>query len=232
MDTPIIGLTPLWDSKLNSVWMLPGYSDCIIKAGGVPIILPFTDNLKVLKKAVKKCDGFLFTGGQDISPKIYGEEISEKCGEISAVRDVIEDYIFKSEVIFNDKPLLGICLGFQIINAFSGGKLYQDLSQYNISGEVKNINHSQNSQHKVEIIKDTFLYDIFGESELKIISNHHQGVKKCGENLVISAFSADGLPEAVYMKNRKFVVAVQWHPELQPTETHSEKLFKALINSI
>lgn len=70
---PLIGVVPLWDDKLNSLWMLPGYFDGIIEAGGIPVMLPLTDDETTIEQLVSQCDGFLVTGGHDVDPERYGE---------------------------------------------------------------------------------------------------------------------------------------------------------------
>ena len=72
---PIIGIVPLVDKQKNSLWMLPAYFEKIQQSGGVPMMLPLTSEISVLNQAMHICDGFLLTGGQDISPHLYDEEI-------------------------------------------------------------------------------------------------------------------------------------------------------------
>ena len=72
-NKPIIGVMPLWDEQKKSVWIHSGYIDGIIKAGGAPVLLPLTEDEEVFCRALEVCDGFLITGGQDVSPKLYGE---------------------------------------------------------------------------------------------------------------------------------------------------------------
>ena len=123
---PIIGVTPLWDGERESIWMLPGYVDAIRECGGVPIIFPLKANEDDLRQLCELCDGFLLTGGDDVDPSLYGASKSEKCGSSCADRDYMERVVFDYAVT-HDLPLFGICRGIQIINAFCGGTLYQDL---------------------------------------------------------------------------------------------------------
>lgn len=123
---PIIGLIPLYDDDKDSYWMLPGYMKVIEKCGGLPVMLPLTDDKAELNDAYKICDGILFTGGHDVSPFVYGQEATDKCGIPCSLRDSMEGYMLDL-CIRDDKPLLGICRGIQFINAHLGGTLYQDL---------------------------------------------------------------------------------------------------------
>lgn len=123
---PVIGVMPLWDDEKESIWMLPGYLEGIRQAGGLPIILPLTDNADEIDQLSDMCSGFLFTGGHDVDPKIYNEtsigDIVSPCRQ----RDEMEK-IFLEFAIKQDKSVLGICRGIQFINAVLGGSLYQDI---------------------------------------------------------------------------------------------------------
>ena len=127
MNKPVIGVTPLWDTDKQSLWMLPGYMDGIRASGGIPVVLPLDSDKKAIKQLAHGYDGFLFTGGQDVSPALYGEEPLPACGEPCAMRDAMEPLLFEEAVLQLDKPGLGICRGLQLFNVLLGGSLYQDL---------------------------------------------------------------------------------------------------------
>ena len=226
----IIGVVPLWDEKKESVWMIPGYLDGIINAGGVPIILPFTDDEHVLKKSAELCGGFLLTGGQDVDPKLYGEKALPECGMSCKVRDNMEAFLLNLAINEN-KPLLGICRGIQFMNAALGGTLYQDIpTQYNTYTI-----HCQKPPydvpvHNVTVTEESPLFDVIRKTEVSVNSYHHQAVKTLSDKLRPMAYSEDGLIEAVYMPHRKFIWAVQWHPERNfKVEESSAEIFKHLI---
>lgn len=90
MKKPIIGVTPLFDRERDSYWMLPGYLEGLEQAGAIPIVLPLPEDLDDLPQLVSLCDGLLFTGGQDVSPALYGETPKPTCGEICPARDRME----------------------------------------------------------------------------------------------------------------------------------------------
>ncbi len=229
---PIIGLMPLWDEKKDSVWMLPGYMEGISRAGGIPVVLPLSDDEEVLEQVVNMCDGFLFTGGHDVSPCIYGED-PLSCVESCKERDDME-MIVLSKAIEYDKPVLGICRGIQFINAALGGTLYQDLPAQRSSS----VEHHQSPPydipvHDVLLEKDTPLYRCLGTEKLSVNSYHHQAVKDLAKDLSVMALSEDGLVEALYRKESRFLWAVQWHPEFSyKTDKNSIKIFKAFIEAI
>lgn len=145
----------------------------------------------------------------------------------------MESYILKKTIQIN-KPVLGICRGIQFINAALGGTLYQNLpTQFETETE-----HHQNPPydvpvHKVKVIKDSPLYKCLNSELLDVNSYHHQAVKDLAPNLKVMAVSEDGLVEAVYMPELRFLWAVQWHPEFSyKTDDNSRKIFKAFIEAI
>ncbi len=153
----VIGVIPLYDDEKESIWMLPGYMDGISEAGGIPVILPLKMNEEDFEKIDSFCDGYLFTGGHDIHPGIYGEENRGKCGVFNGERDKIEGMIFK-RAYEQDKPVLGICRGLQMINALMGGTLYQDIpEELSTSTEHHMKPPYDREAHKAKVVK-TLLY--------------------------------------------------------------------------
>lgn len=210
---PIIGVIPLWDDEKESIWMLPGYMEVLEKNGGIPMIFSLSTDEKNLDKYFDMVDGILFTGGHDINPRLYNQEKKETCGLQCNKRDEMESYLFK-KCIQNDKPILGICRGIQLFNALLGGTLYQDLST-EYQSKIKHTMQKPYDRgvHNVDILKDTPLFKIIGEEKISVNSYHHQAIKDLSPALVANAISEDGLIEAVSMPNKKFMMAVQWHPE-------------------
>lgn len=210
---PIIGVVPLFDDEKDSIWMLPAYLDAVTKAGGVPITFPLEGEKEDIERVCDMCDGFLFTGGHDVDPQMYGAYKSYFCGDTNASRDNLEKIIFDYAVA-HDKSIFGICRGIQIINVLCGGTLYQDLPTEHSSDETHVMKPPYHIPcHNVDIMDGTFLSALYNEKEIAVNSYHHQAVKKLGEGLAVMARSKDGLVEAVQMQGKKFIVAVQWHPE-------------------
>ena len=182
------------------------YVDAVIRAGGVPLIIPFSVDKEVIISQAQLIDGLILSGGHDINPYNYGQEPSQKIGEIFPERDIyeIEDEDFKE----------GICRGFQLINVAAGGTLYQDLSL--IPGNILKHNQVSNptlKTHKIEIKENSFISSIFGK-ETMVNSFHHQAIDKVANDFIVVARASDGVVEAIEHKTYKFLVAVQWHPEM------------------
>jgi len=189
------------------------YVDAVIRAGGVPLIIPFSTDKEVIISQAQLIDGLILSGGHDINPYNYGQEPSQKIGETFPERDTYE-MILLEESKKRNIPILGICRGFQLINVAAGGTLYQDLSL--IPGNILKHNQISNptlKTHKVEIKENSFISSIFGK-ETMVNSFHHQVIDKVANDFIVVAKASDGVVEAIEHKTYKFLVAVQWHPEM------------------
>ncbi|WP_026665134.1 gamma-glutamyl-gamma-aminobutyrate hydrolase family protein [Butyrivibrio sp. FC2001] len=228
---PVIGLIPLFDDEKDSYWMLPGYMKVIEKCMGLPIMLPLTTEKAELDEAYALCDGILFTGGHDVSPSVYNEDKKSTCGATCESRDIMEEYLLK-KCIEDNKPLFGICRGIQFLNAALGGTLYQDLpTEYDSQVEHHMSPPYDRAAHKVEVLENTVLSDILGAGIHEVNSYHHQAVKELSPKVEGLAISEDGLIEAIAVKNHRFAIGVQWHPEFSfENNEESVKLVKAFVD--
>ena len=232
MGNKIIGIIPLWDEEKKSIWMLPGYLGAIQNAGGIPVILPLTSSQEDASTLLMKCDGLLMTGGQDVNPLMYGQTATDQCGAICRERDEMETHFF-NEAIRQNIPILGICRGLQMINVLMGGTLYQDLP----TDTNSKINHHMEAPydrvcHHVRLVPGTALHQLLRVEDMGVNSYHHQAVKDLGEGLEVTAKSEDGIVEAISLPAKKFVWAVQWHPDYDyKTSDSSQLVFKAFVDS-
>ena len=227
---PLIGVVPLVDETKESLWMLPKYMDGVTEAGGIPIILPLTSDGSVISQLLDEVQGILLTGGHDVDPRIYGEEPIPKCGAACVERDSMEKELL-DQALERDMPVLGICRGIQFMNAYLGGTLYQDLpTQFD-----SNVEHHMNPPydvpvHSVSVLEDSALHRLLNKDKLAVNSYHHQAIKDKADRLKVMAVSEDGLIEAVEMPDKKFVWAVQWHPEFNYLkEESSRKIFEEFV---
>ncbi|MFI3319783.1 MAG: gamma-glutamyl-gamma-aminobutyrate hydrolase family protein [Rikenellaceae bacterium] len=230
MKKPIIGVLPLWDNQKSSIWMLPGYVDALRLSGAIPTILPLEIEDEDLKQLCNHCDGFLLTGGHDVSPSLYNEPKSPHCGDANPLRDSLETRVFNYATERN-MPILGICRGIQIINALCGGTLYQDLpSEYDPScREIHQMSPPYDQPcHRVSVVDGSPLHLLTKAKILDVNSYHHQAIKTLAPDLATMATSEDGLIEAVYMPSKRFVWAVQWHPEFN---FHTSQSSRAIVGA-
>lgn len=232
---PIIGVVPLVDKQRDSYWMLPGYFEGVIEAGGVPVMLPLSDDETTLDQALSACDGLLITGGQDVSPAVYGEKDPATValvGETSPERDVMEAALLP-RAIENDLPVLGICRGIQVINALLGGTLWQDLpAQHPSAVEHHGKPPYDAPVHTVEVLPKTPLAAAISAGEHAVNSYHHQAVRELAPGLQAMAVSPDGLVEALWRPESRFLWAVQWHPEFaHRVDKAARQIFSAFVDA-
>jgi putative glutamine amidotransferase len=206
------------------------YIQSIRYSGGLPLILPLIRSDSAISEYVETCDGFLFCGGNDITPLLFGEEPKNGIGKTDLTLDLFQIRLMKA-VLTTRKPMLAICRGMQVYNVACGGTVYQDISLQ----PGTPLNHMQNSysrsevSHKITIAPETQLRRYIGSS-LDVNSYHHQSVGELGEALIVSATASDGTVEAIEMPNHPFAIGVQWHPEcMYRTSTEMRELFSEFV---
>lgn len=232
MRKPLIGVVPLVDRERESYWMIPGYLEGVRQAGGIPVMLPLTSDRAELEQLVAELDGFLLTGGQDISPDLYGQTPAPTCGERCLPRDEMEGGLLPL-ALKRDRPVLGICRGIQFLNAALGGTLYQDLPTEHPS----EVEHHQRPPydvgvHRVELVPGSPLQSLLGKERLMVNSYHHQAIRTLAPALQPMAYSEDRLVEAVWAPARRFVWGVQWHPEFSyRNNSDSRQIFARFVRA-
>ena len=233
MKKPVIGLTPAHAIENDSVSLMPTYIRAVENAGGVPVIFPLELSVENLTVLANLCQGFIFTGGPDPHPFLWGEDIHKGCGPISVKRDQMELSLL-SIAMEQKKPILGICRGAQLINIGLGGDIYQDIdSQYHA---VFPIAHHQplpptSTSHHIDVREGSLLEEISSTNgRIQVNSNHHQAIRKLAPNMVVGGIAPDGLIEEIERKDYPFLIGVQWHPEyLCETDNTSRNLFRRFV---
>lgn len=211
---PIVGLTANFGEKGSEI--AEAYYESVRLSGGVPVVIPASEDLDGMEELLSHLDAIVFTGGGDINPLLLGQEPVPQLGGINRKRDV-QELILMRRALDKQMPVLGICRGIQILCAATGGKLIQDIySSKALEGPL--LKHSQDADrgvatHTVELEDGTLIRRLFGRETLAVNSFHHQAVMEPGEGLRVSARSKDGVIEAVESTCGKSVLGVQWHPE-------------------
>lgn len=220
---PIIGIVGRLYSGESNIICIEEIRLAVTKMGGIPLlILPIykidmnlkklysQEELKDLESILSFCDGFILPGGDTWY----------------RLDEVVIDYAIR-----RDKPLLAICLGMQALSKMLSGE-----KRIGYDNTIKNntlINHlepNNNYVHSVIIDKNSKLYSIIGDEEITVNSRHSYHVPEL-DNTLVSARSSDGLIEGVELKDKKFIIGVQWHPESNLEDEHSKKLFKAFFDN-
>jgi putative glutamine amidotransferase len=209
------------------------YTHAVEAAGGVAVLIPLVHDTSILDVLVERLDGLLFAGGEDVQPSLYGEHPHHLLGAVDLHRDEIE-LALANWAIERDMPTLGICRGMQLLNVALGGSLYQD-----IGAQVESsFKHSHKDQprnwiaHTIEIEPGSQMERILGANEVWVNSLHHQAVKQPGKGVIISGHAEDGVAELLEVPNRRFMVAVQGHPEeIYTHETVWSRVFSAFVSA-
>ena len=209
---PIIGIFPSFDDEKKQIYLNKQYLDEIIRIGGIPFVLPLSSDQKTIYDLIKNIDGLILSGGYDIAPECYGQENTGKSINISKITDECEGEIIRL-AIEADIPILGICRGMQALNVFCGGSLIQDIPSEHGFAVTHLLPEPDVAFHNIKIEKESPLSNAVGFGTHIINSYHHQAVKNLAPDFSVAATSDDGIIEAIYHKNKKFVLGIQWHPE-------------------
>lgn len=226
---PIIGVTASHEEE--HVLLKHEYADWILKAGGIPLVVPFTDDPSDIERICGTIDGLLLTGGADVDPDHYGEEPLPSLGRVTPERDRMELALTRRTAV-SDKPVFAICRGVQVLNVAMGGTLYQDIDSLG-----NRLQHSQKAprshlSHRVKVTEGTLLHRIAGAAEFRVNSFHHQAVRTPAPGFRIAAVASDGIVEAIESESHSFVLGVQWHPEhTAAVDPISRKLFFAFVEA-
>ena len=233
---PVIGIIICGNSE-NKQFVSASYIEAITYSGGIPLVIPcplFEINSQSIHQLplffpnyYTCCDGFLFCGGEDISPLLYEQPPLSSQGKTDLKMDLFH-IAFMQYLLEHSKPVLAICRGMQVLNAALGGTLYQDLSlrkepsfchmQLSVSREEP--------AHTVTFLKGSKLYDIFKIQE-HVNSFHHQSIQELGVGIISAGQSDDGVIEAIEVETHPFAIGVQWHPEcMYKISKRSQKLFR------
>ena len=232
MKKPIIAITCSEDkSGENDIQKVnESYINAVLKAGGVPILLPICEDQDMILEQTRMIDGLLVTGGIDVDPLFYHENCTSEQGESSTRRDLYEINLIQN-VAKMHKPILGICRGLQIINVAFDGSLYQDNT---MAG--KHIQQHQQKEkrdypiHSIHIEDNSFLSPIF-KNKTFVNSFHHQSIKQIAPQFSVVAKSEDGIIEAI-QHNHLPIWAVQFHPEAMCDRNHDMlKIFCSFIKN-
>lgn len=214
-DQPVVSADGPPQRKIEPTYFLRArYASAIEDLGGVPLILPITQDPKVLQGLLDLMDGLMITGsGPDLDPTLYGEKKRFKFKVMSPQRAGFELGIARMAVE-RDLPVLGVCGGMQVLNVAFGGTLVQD-----IASEIQRaLAHQQKMaaiepSHEVSITQGSQLSKIVVDPVIQVNSSHHQAIRSLGKGLVVNAKAPDGVVEGLEHPQHDFVLGIQWHPE-------------------
>lgn len=234
---PLIGLpTATYVSTTNGLTYYRSYArivQAIVHAGGLPILIPVDLPDDEIREMYQRVSGILIPGGGDLDPMIYGAERHPATQEADDARDHTE-LVLARWAVEDDKALLGICRGHQVINVALGGTLVQDIPSElhsDIRHDTKNDPDGRVARvHDVRIQPSSRLAQILGGTLYTVNSLHHQSVDAPAPGTVITALAPDEVVEALEIPDKRFAISVQWHPEdLYLNDAAMRRLFEAFV---
>ncbi|MBN1287720.1 MAG: gamma-glutamyl-gamma-aminobutyrate hydrolase family protein [Anaerolineae bacterium] len=233
---PLIGITGGCTTTGRGVvvlYAIPAYVRAVELAGGVPVVVPVTLNLVSLQALYRKLDGVVLSGGGDVLPGNYGAESASHVYGTDAQRDAAEIALARWAVR-DDRPLLAICRGHQVLNVALGGTLHRhipDAIKTDIRHDNPILSHRARLIHEVDIEPGSRLAQALDTAGTEVNSMHHQAVDQVGAGLCIVARAPDGVIEGIERPDRRFVIGVQWHPEEIPAHPAMRCLFRRFVQA-
>lgn len=227
---PVIGVTGDYpeNEPFRGVFTMT-YVAAVERAGGTPLLLPAVDKEKTAARQLDAVDGVVFIGGKDVPANRQGLSNAPEIRPVSAQRDRY-DHILMAELKKRDTPVLAICYGIQLLNVAYGGTLILDIPTH-VPGACVHSAPGQPRVHTVEVLPETRLAHILGVTKLEVNSSHHQAVKEPAQGFIVSARAQDGLVEAIELPGYRFMIGVQWHPEVLIDQPAHLALFRSLVEA-
>jgi putative glutamine amidotransferase len=233
---PLIGLPTLAippGPKPPRFGINQSYVRALVAAGCAPVLIPILEDDDRLRAIYERLDGIVLPGGADVAPEEYGEQPIDNLNVVEAPRDRTELTLARW-AFADDLPTLGICRGQQVLNVALGGSLYQDLKHQGVT----QVEHSDADgrartalMHRVRLDPDSRLAQLIDETSIEVNSMHHQAVKTVAPQLRVTGTSEDGVIEALESDDRRFLIAVQWHPEEIDTLPWVQRLFSGFAKA-
>lgn len=213
---PRIGITMRIELETDRFYLARYYSEALEAAGCAPVHIPLIPRADYIEQVLAGLDGVLLPGSDsDVDPALYGAEPHTHLGFVHPLKDGTDALVI-AEIERRKMPLLAICYGMQILNVMRGGSLIQDI-RAQMQGAIK---HQQGlprerRSHSVRLLEGSMLSELAKSEKAFVNSHHHQAIERVGRDLMATAWTSDGLIEALEdPRDERFALALQWHPEI------------------
>ncbi|MCA9027460.1 MAG: gamma-glutamyl-gamma-aminobutyrate hydrolase family protein [Planctomycetaceae bacterium] len=229
MNPPLIGITTYGVDDQRKFTLPREYVDSVRRAGGIPLLIAPGESR--FDELLSKLDGVILAGGGDIDPTHYRGHLHETIYSLDEERDSTELALARC-LIDADFPTLAICRGIQLVNVVQGGTLIEHLPDVVGESVLHRLPPREPTPHSVRVEENSQLAELLEQTEVTGMSWHHQAVRDVAEGFTVTAYAPDGTIEAMEMKSHRWLVAVQWHPELTSAKDPTQqRLFDKFVNA-
>lgn len=213
----------------QNLFVYADYVDAVVQAGGIPLLLPFLEDEADIRQVLAGLDGLLLIGGGDVDPSLYGRPL-HPATRMLPERRLRFDLSLAAAALTRKTPILGVCMGMQLLNVAAGGTLVQHLED-TAEDRIKHQQMARSDQevHEISISADSRLAKVMQAQPLAVNSTHHQAIDRLAPGFKVCARAADGVIEAIERTEGTMVLGVQWHPERLTQHARHLSLFEALM---
>lgn len=224
---PLIGINGLLvhanEPKLE---LAARYANAVLKAGGVPVAIPPVGGPTDVERLVDQLDGLLLSGGDDFDTKRIGLGPTHPAAKPVPGEKQDFDFLLARAALESGVPVLGICYGMQLLGLAGGGRIHQHLPDDRPGKQPH-----EKVVHPVRIAERTRLSGVLRESEIAVVSRHHQALSEVAPPWSVCAVDGEGLIEAIERTDHPFAIGVQWHPELAEEGSAHDRLLRGFVSA-
>lgn len=233
---PLIGINTDYrcakkDSPALS-FVIAGYFDCVIKAGGIPIIVPPLTDKQDLERVLDELHGFVLVGGADLDPRRDGFMLHPSVRMLETRRETFDRQLMES-ISRRRLPVFGIGVGMQLLNVSQGGNLFLHLSEDLPSAVPHKDPQDPAHRHGLVVTPGSLMERVYGDGEIRVNSMHHMAIDAVAPGFKVTARCPDGVIEAVESEMEDwFALGTQFHPEAESASALDMRIFEEFIDGV
>lgn len=237
---PLIGINcefkPATPNIPGLTFLSNEYTQAVVEAGGIPVLLPPTDDAEIVALTLSKLDACILVGGADLDPRRDGFRLHRFVRPMDPFREGF-DRLLMDEIAKQRKPVLGIGVGMQLLNVSQGGALFLHISEDIPNAMPHRDNNDRNLRHPLVVEKDSFLERVYGKNnsnDIRVNSRHHMAVDDVAPGFLVSArCPGDNVIEAIEYENDDWLaLGVQFHPEALSATSLDQRVFSEFVKDV